>query len=71
MLIFKRLRILNVYNLHDLSIHTFLLDMFKGNTKFWYGVVNLVQMNILEAYAILQYSLIVVAVEIDSKVMKL
>ena len=28
----------------------------KGNTKFWYGVMNLVQMNILEAYAILQYS---------------
>ena len=43
----------------------------KGNTKFWYGVVNMVQVNILEAYAILQYSLIVVAVEIDSKVMKL
>ena len=45
--------------------------MFKGNTKFWYGVMNLVQMNILEAYTILQYSVIVVAVEIDSKVMKL
>ena len=44
---------------------------FKGNTKFWYGVMNLVQMNILEAYTILQYSVIVVAVEIDSKVMKL
>ena len=43
----------------------------KGNTKFWYGVMNLVQMNILEAYAILQYSVIVVAVEIESKVMKL
>ena len=43
----------------------------KGNTKFWYGVVNLVQMTILEAYSILQYSLIVVAVEIDFKVMKL
>ena len=28
-------------------------------------------MNILEAYAILQYSVIVVAVEIESKVMKL
>ena len=39
---------------------------FKGNTKFWYGVMNLVQMNILEAYAILQYSVIVVAVEIES-----
>ena len=43
----------------------------KGNTKFWYGVIKLVQMNILEAYAILQYSVIVVAVEIESKVMKL
>ena len=43
----------------------------KGNTKFWYGVMNLVQMNILEAYTILQYSVIVVAIEIDSKVMKL
>ena len=30
--------------------------------------MNLVQMNILEAYAILQYSVIVVAVEIKSKV---
>ena len=43
----------------------------KGNTKFWYGVMNLVQMNTLEAHAILQYSVIVVAVEIESKVMKL
>ena len=43
----------------------------KGNTKFWYWVVNLFQINILEAYAIQQYLLIVVAVEIDSKVMKL
>ena len=43
----------------------------KGNTKFWYGVMNLVHMNILEAYAILQYSVIVVVVEIESKVMKL
>ena len=43
----------------------------KGNTKFWYGVMNLVQMNILEAYTILQYSVIVFAVEIESKVMKL
>ena len=33
--------------------------------------MNLVQMNILEAYAILQYSMIGVAVEIKSKVMKL
>ena len=39
---------------------------------FWYGVMNLVQMNILEAYyAIVQYSMIVVAVEIESKGMKL
>ena len=43
----------------------------KGNTKFWYWVMNLVQNNILEAYAILQYSVIVVAVEIEYKVMKL
>ena len=43
----------------------------KGITKFWYGVMNLVQINILEAYAFLQCSLIVVAVEIKSKVMKL
>ena len=33
--------------------------------------MNLVQMNILEAYAILQYSVIVVVAEIESKVMKL
>ena len=33
--------------------------------------MNLVQMSILESYAILQNSLIVVAVEIESKVMKL
>ena len=33
--------------------------------------MNLVQMNILKAYAILQYSAIVVTVEIESKVMKL
>ena len=39
----------------------------KGITKFWYGVMNLVQINILEAYAFLQYSLIVVPVEIESK----
>ena len=38
---------------------------------FWYGVMNLVQMNLLEAYAILQNSMIVDAVEIESKVMKL
>ena len=43
----------------------------KGITKFWYGVMNLVQINILEAYAFLQYTLIVVTVEIESKVMKL
>ena len=45
--------------------------LIKGITKFWYGVMNLVQINILEAYAFLQYSLIVVPVEIESKVMKL
>ena len=43
----------------------------KGNTKFWYGVMNLVQINILKAYVILQYSVIVVAVKIESKLMKL
>ena len=43
----------------------------KGITKFWYGVMNLVQINILEAYAFPQYPVIVVAVEIESKVMKL
>ena len=32
--------------------------------------MNLVQMNILEAYEILQYSVIVVAAEIESKVIK-
>ena len=45
--------------------------MLKGNTKLLYGVMNLVEMNILEAYAILQYSVIDVAVEIESRVMKL
>ena len=39
--------------------------------SFGMGVMNLVQMNIFEAYAILQYSVIIVAVEIESKVMKL
>ena len=43
----------------------------KGITKFWYGVMNFVQINILEAYAFLQYSLIIVPVKIESKVMKL
>ena len=43
----------------------------KGNTKFWYGVMNSVQMNILEAYAILQYSMIVVAVEINKSTINL
>ena len=33
--------------------------------------MNLVQMNMLETYAILQYSVIVFAVEIDSKVTEL
>ena len=46
-------------------------EALKGITKFWYGVMNLVQINILEAYAFLQYTLIVVAVKIESKVMKL
>ena len=56
----------------ELHVHQLCKQIFlKGNTKFWYGVMNLVQMNILEAYAILQYSVIVVAVEIESKVMKL
>ena len=49
----------------------FYCSLVKGNIKFWYGVMNLVQMNILEAYAILQYSVIVVPVEIESKFMKL
>ena len=40
-------------------LHT--VEPLKGNTKFWYGVMNLVQMNILEAYAIIQYSVIVVS----------
>ena len=48
-----------------------LISVIKGNTKFWYGVMNLVQINISEAYAILQYSVIVVAVETESKVMKI
>ena len=46
------------------SIHAY--GSIKGITKFWYGVMNLVQMNILQAYAILQYLMIVVAVEIES-----
>ena len=54
-----------------MSYYFLLLFAFKGITKFWYGVMNLVQINILEAYAFLQYTLIVVAVEIESKVMKL
>ena len=29
--LFKRLRILNVYNLHDLSISTFMFDLVNGN----------------------------------------
>ena len=33
--------------------------------------MDLVQMNIFEAYVILQYTVIVVPVEIESKVMKL
>ena len=44
----------------------------KGNTKFWYWVMNLVQMNILEAY-MRSYNIQwpFVAVEIESKLMKL
>ena len=45
--------------------------MIKGITKFWYGVMNSFQLKILEACAFLQNSLIVVAVEIESEVMKL
>ena len=56
---------------HHFTIGHVYLTLVKGNTKFWNGVMNLVQMNILEAYTILQYSVIVVAVEIDSEVMKL
>ena len=55
----------------SLSFLLFIMCSVKGNRKFWYGVMNLVQMNILEAYAILQYSVIVVAVEIESRVKKL
>ena len=33
--------------------------------------MNFVQMNILEAYAVLQYSVIFVTVEMESQVMKL
>ena len=51
------------------AIRKHVLYKVKGNTKFWYGVMNLVQMNMLEA--ILQYSVIVVAVEIKSNVMEL
>ena len=43
-----------------------IINTFKGITKFWYEVMNLFQINILEAYAILRYSVIVVAVEIES-----
>ena len=51
--------------------HLLIIIVIKGNTKFWYRVMNLVQMNIFEANAILHYSGIVVTVEIESKVMKL
>ena len=47
---------------------TFVLKVIQS---FGMGVMNLVQMNILEAYAILQYSVIIVVVEIESEVMKL
>ena len=56
-----------MFSTSDVTLKTLL----KGNTKFWYEVMNLVQMNILEAFAILQYSAIVVAVEIESKVMQI
>ena len=39
--------------------------LLKGNTKFWYGVMNFVQMYILESYAIQQKTMFV-AVEIES-----
>ena len=38
-------------------------DHLKVNAKLWYGVMHLVQMNISEAYVILQYVMIVVSVE--------
>ena len=56
--------------LWTLPVCATLIIIFKGNTKFWYGVMNSVQMNILGAYAIQQYSVIVFAVEIESKVVK-
>ena len=56
---------------HISKILSNMRDMLKGNTKFWYGVMHLVGMNISEAYAIQQYSVIAVAVEIESKLMKL
>ena len=70
---FKRRPLFQFHSINSYYLHCgrYLLLNFKGNTKFRYGVMNLVQMNILEAYAILQYSVIVVAVEIESKVMKL
>ena len=53
------------------KLFTFVTHLSKVLQSFGIGVMNLVQMNILEAYAILQYSMIVVAVEIKSEVMKL
>ena len=35
---------------HCLRGHFLKSPVIKGNTKFWYGVMNLVQINILEAY---------------------
>ena len=54
--------------MHTYNVMLLVLWSLKGITKFWYGVMNLVQINILEAYAFLHYSLIVVPVEIESKV---
>jgi hypothetical protein len=61
---------LNYLILLNISQKVYKTHSTQGNTKFWYGGMNLVQMNILEAYAILQYSMIIVAVEIESEVMK-
>ena len=68
------------YELHQLKeeglsfsnmCHLLIIMVIKGNTRFLYGVMDLVQMDIFEAYAILQYVMIVFAVKIESKVMKL
>ena len=41
------------------------LSAIKGNTKFWYRIMNLAQMNILDPCAILRYAVIDVAVKIE------